>query len=223
MNTDTIPEPSVMPVDRDKWGKELGLSNFINTYYQFRDIDSLGNFKKILIIGPGQGLDKCILQWRGYDVTTLDIDPAFKPDFIGSIHDLSMFSCNQFDVVVASHVLEHIAEPYLDSAIKECARVGKYSIIYLPVHGKHFQWRFMSGSQRIDLFFIMDIFNYFKKSDGKSPRYMDGQHFWEVGIIGFKVKDLKKRFSNYFHIEKIYRNKDWLPSINFILKSKINP
>ena len=50
-----------MPVDRDSWVQELNLSNFVNTYYQYRDLRSLPNCIQILIIGPGQGLDTLVL------------------------------------------------------------------------------------------------------------------------------------------------------------------
>jgi len=36
----------------------------------------------------------------------------------------------------------------------------------------------------------------------------------------FRVKDLKERFGRYFEILDDYRNKDWLPSYNFVLRSK---
>lgn len=219
---DKIPGPAVMPVNRQEWVKKTGLSNFINAYYQYKDIQAIGACRKILIVGPGQGLDKVVLEWRDFEVTTLDIDSTFAPDYIGSVHDLNMFGSGQFDVVIASHVLEHLAEPYLDPALKEISRVGKHAIIYLPVHGKHLQWRFMTGARKVDFSFIFDFYNYFKKPDGISPRYMAGQHFWEMGMRGFRVRDMKKRFSVFFQIFYMYRNKDWLPSINFVLKSKLH-
>jgi hypothetical protein len=49
---------------------------------------------------------------------------------------------------------------------------------------------------------------------------MDRQHFWEVGMRGFRVRDLCRRFSAHFEIIKHYRNRDWLPSYNFVLKSR---
>ena len=58
----------------------------------------------MLIIGPGQGLDTEILKCKGFDVTTLDIDDAFSPDVLGSIHKLDMFEDKQFDLIVAPHV-----------------------------------------------------------------------------------------------------------------------
>ena len=220
MSENKVPEPTVMPVDRHEWAKQIGLSNFINAYYQFRDIQNIGGCNKILIVGPGQGFEKVVFEWRGYVVATLDIDRTFVPDYIGSVHDLSMFVSKQFDAVIASHVIEHLPVPYLDAALKEIARVGTYALIYLPVCGKHLQGRFMTGARRIDLSFILDLYNYFKKPDGTSPCYMGGQHFWEVGMRGFRVRDLRKRFSKFFQILDVYRNKDWLPSMNFVLRSR---
>jgi len=222
MSKDNVPAPTVMPLNREEWVKQIGLSNFINTYYQYKDVQTISGCSKILIVGSGQGLDKVVFEWRGYDVTTIDIDSTFDPDYTGSVHDLNMFDTGQFDVVIASHVLEHLAEPYLDPALQEIARVGHHGLVYLPVHGKHFQWRFTTGARRLDLSLVLDLYNLFKKPDGFSPRYSAGQHFWEVGMRGFKVKDMKKRFLSFFDIVYMYRNKDWLPSINFVLKSRIH-
>ena len=220
MKQNKVPPPAEMPVDRKAWLGQLNLSNFINTYYQYRDLQHCERCQKVLVVGPGQGLDSLVLKWRGYEITTLDIDEFFNPDYIGSVHDLSMFEDEQFDAVIASHVLEHLAEPYLDSALGEIARVGRYALIYLPVHGRHIQIRFLPGVKGIDLSIIVDIFDYFKKPDGITPRYMSGQHFWEIGMKGFRVKDMKRRMSQFFSIISAYRNRDWLPSYNFVLKSK---
>lgn len=220
MKTTNIPSPDVMPGDREAWAGELNLSNFVNTYYQLRDLQLCTNVKKVLIVGPGQGLDTHILKWRGYDVVTLDIDDTFRPDVIASVHDMSMFNDGQFDAVISSHVLEHLAEPYLEPALKEIARVGRYALIYLPFHGRHLHLRFIPGFRGIDLSFILDIFNYFERPNGISPRYMANQHFWEVGMRGYRVKDMLRRMSRFFEILSVYRNRDWLPSQNFILKVK---
>jgi hypothetical protein len=209
-----------MPVNRDQWAQELSLSNFVNSYYQYRDLQRLKDCRKLLIVGPGQGLDTCVLKWRGYEVQTFDIDETFKPDHIGSVHDLSRFADAAFDAVIASHVLEHLALPYLDRCLSELARVARYSLIYLPVHGRHAQLRMTPGFGGFDWSFIADIFNWFEKPDGMTPRYMSGQHYWEVGMREFRIRDLVRRFSVHFEILDTYRNRDWLPSQNFVLKSK---
>lgn len=212
--------PSVMPVDREEWARQLNLCNFVNAYYQYKDVQSCGDVKKILIIGPGQGLDTHIFKWRGFEVTTFDIDETFHPDVIGSAHDLSMFGDKSFDVIIASHVLEHLPVPYLDQCLAEFARVGAYSIVYLPVAGRHFQFQAKLDVKGINLSFMFDLFNYLHKPDGVTARYCQGMHYWEMGMQGFTSGALAKRFSEHFNIVKRYRNKDWNPSYNWVLKSK---
>jgi len=214
------PIPAPMPVDRQEWAAQLNLSNFVNSYYQYRDLQSIKGCRKVLIVGPGQGLDTEILKWRGYEVQTFDIDETFHPDHIGSVHDLSRFADEQFDAIIASHVLEHLPVAFLDSALKEISRVGRHALIYLPVHGRHMQLRLMPGLKGIDFSFILDVFNYFERPDGVVPRYMADMHYWEVGMRGWRVRDLKKMLMRYFQIHASYRNRDWLPSYNFVLKSK---
>lgn len=218
-----VPEGSVpapMPVDSEEWASQLNLCNFVNAYYQYRDLQSLEDCKSVLIIGPGQGLDTEILKWRGYEVSTFDIDETFKPDYIGSVHDLGRFNNFQFDAVIASHVLEHLPVAYLDKALQEISRVGRYALVYMPVHGRHMQLRFMPGFKGIDISFIFDLFNYFRKTDGSKPRFMDGQHYWEIGLRGWRVPEVSQRLASYFYIRNSYRNKDWLPSFNYVLQSR---
>ena len=211
--------PAVMPVDREVWATQLNLSNFINAYYQYRDLQ-LCEGNKLLIVGPGQGLDAEIFKWKGYQVTTFDIDDVFKPDHLGSVHDMRGFLDNQFDIVIASHVLEHLAEPYLNMAIAELARVARYALVYLPVAGRHGQLRFSLGAKDIKLALTWDIFNFFEKPDGNTPRYCAGQHYWELGMRGYRTRDVKARLNKHFEILSAYRNQDWLPSFNFVLKAK---
>ena len=219
MNKD-IPPPSVMPIDRETWAGQLHLSNFVNTYYQYRDLQLCEDVKRLLIIGPGQGLDAQVLKWRKYEITTFDIDKTFNPNVVGSVHELSMFDDGSFDVVIASHVLEHLAVPYLDRCLSELARVGRYCLVYLPVAGRHFQLRLKMDLVGIDLSFILDLFKYFHSPDGITPRYCAGQHYWEVGMRGFRVAGLVRRFEKHFEVVARYRNRDWNPSYNFVLRSK---
>lgn len=212
-----------MPGDRAAWAEQLNLSNFVNSYYQYRDLQRCGEPRNVLIIGPGQGLDAVVLRWRGYHVTTFDIDETFKPDVRGSVHEMTMFADAQFDAVIASHVVEHVAVPYLDSSLKEIARVGRYAVIYVPVAGRHCQMRLMPGVKGIDLSTILDVFNYLHKPDGVTARYAQGQHFWELGMRGFRIGDLRRRFSRVFDVVDAYRNRDWTTSYNFVLRSKTAP
>jgi SAM-dependent methyltransferase len=213
-------EPEVMPVDRKAWRREIHRSNFMNSAHQLEDVESIPGVRSILVIGLGQGLDTAIFRWRGYEVTTFDIDPTFEPDHVGSVHQMGIFQDGQFDVVIASHVLEHFAVSWLDDALKEIARVGRHALIYLPLAGRKIQLRFLSGFVGVDRSLTIDVFNWFHRADGLSPRYRQGQHFWEVGLRGFRKKEILKRISRFFELRRVYRNPDWNESLNFVLDSR---
>lgn len=215
-----VPAPTVMPGDRAQWRAQLHRANFVNAACQFEDVRSFGDVRSVLLIGPGQGLDTAVLRFAGYEVTTFDIDETFEPDVTGSVHDMAMFADAQFDVAIASHVLEHLAVPYLDQGLSELARVARNAIVYVPVHGRHVQLRVAPGFRDLDLSFVIDLFNYFRKPDGVTPRYMSGQHFWEMGMRGFRLRNLLTRFGNHFDVIRHYRNADWPISHNFVMRSR---
>jgi hypothetical protein len=210
-----------MPLeDKEGWRRQLNLSNFVNTYYQFRDVEALNAGRRLLIIGVGQGLDTQVFRWRGYEVVTFDIDETFSPDVVGSVHDLSMFEAGRFDVAIASHVIEHIAVPYFDRALSEVARVANHALIYLPVAGRPVQLRFTPHITPLDVKMVFDVFNYFARPDGVTPKFGEGHHFWEIGRPGWSVRSVKRRLSRHFDVLNAYRNYDWIGSHNFVLRSK---
>ena len=210
-----------MPVDREKWFGELNLSNFVNTYYQYRDIEKLARCRRVLIVGPGQGLDAVVLRWRGYEVTTLDVDETYRPDLVASVHSMDAFRDLEFDVVLASHVLEHLPLSFLNVSLREIARVGRFALIYLPVAGRHGLLKVVAGVRNLEAHVTWDIFNYLYKPDGETPAFCSRQHYWELGRRGFRLHDIRARLQPYFEIISDYRNVDWLPSYNFILQSRL--
>ena len=214
------PRPDKMPVDMEQWASQLNISNFANAFAQYRDVTSLGDVSRILIVGPGQGLDCAVFKWRGYDVTTMDIDDRLSPDVIGSVHELSMFEDKAFDVVIASHVLEHLPPAYLDSAIAELARVAHHALVYLPIAGRIFRLRVMPGLRGWDWTFALHLPNYFLRPDPNRPLFCEGQHYWEVGRPGYSQRKVAARLRRHFNIRAAYRNPDWLPSVNFVLSAR---
>jgi len=220
MSIERIPEPAVMPVDREEWRQQLHLSNFVNAYYHYRDLQRFENCRRVLLVGPGQGLQTEVLKWRGYQVTTVDIDETFEPDIVASVDDMKVFHDVAFDAVIASHVLEHLPVPHLDRSLAELARVARYALVYLPTAGRHFQARLQPGFKGIDLSVVIDLFNRFHRPSGIDARYCQGQHYWEVGMRGFRVRDVKARMLPHFEVLEVYRNRDWIPSMNFVLASR---
>lgn len=219
-----VPEPVIMPIEFESWMRNVSIADFANCYCQYNDLKLCIGARSVLIVGPGRGLATVVLKWAGYDVKTIDIDPAFRPDHVGSVHEMNMFVDGQFDAVIASHVLEHLAEPYLSPSLREIARVGRYALIYLPVFGRHIHIRLMPGIINKDWSFIADVYNYFRyrRTDGLQARFQEDQHYWEVGLGGFRLKQICRRMSSDFDILRVYRNRDWLYSQNFVLRSKRN-
>lgn len=220
MHDRTIPAPAPMDLDRDAWMNNVNLPDFANCYCHYRDLQRLPSCRRVLIVGPGRGLATVMLRWAKYEVTTLDIDPAFEPDYVGSVHDMNMFTDGRFDAVVASHVLEHLAEPYLDPSLEELARVARYALIYLPVYGRHVHFRLKPGIKSWDWSLVFDVFNFLHKPDGVTPRYQQKQHYWEVGMRGFTAGKMIQRLQRCFSVLFAYRNLDWLYSQNYVLESK---
>lgn len=213
------PVPTVMPINREDWARRLSLSNFVNAYYEFHDVSSLDAGRDLLIVGPGQGLEVEIFRWRGFNVSTLDIDETFGPETLGSVHSMPMYGDARFDVLIASHVLEHLPPAYLDAALSEIARVARYALIYLPITGRSAQLRIRPGVWDMDLSFAVDIFNPLNRPSAKEAKFCSGQHYWEIGRSGFSRRAVARKFRNHFRILRAYRNRDWLPSYNFVLQS----
>lgn len=216
----SAPLPAPMPVDMEAWAQQLHPSNFANAYAQYRDVIGLGAVSRILVIGPGQGLDTAVFRWRGFHVETFDIDDRISPDHVGSAHDLSRFADKAFDVVIASHVLEHMPPAYLDAAIAEIARISRHALIYLPLAGRIMRVRLLPGVRGWDWTFALHLFNPFTRPDPLAPRFCAGQHYWEVGRPGYRKNAVAERLSRHFRIRNVYRNPDFLSSINYVLTAR---
>ena len=212
-------KPKCMPHCADTYSNRYSLTNFINAYYQIKDCMSYQP-DNVLLIGVGVGIESILLKYKfNINLYTLDIDPGFKPDFVGSVHELSQFKSNEFDVIIVSHVLEHLAFHYFERSIREISRVSRHALIYLPYGGRHAEIKF-SGLTRLLNFRLRFSFPPIKRIDGLEPVLCGNEHYWECGYRGFGINKIKKIISKYLIIDKIYHNKDWSFSINFCLTSK---
>ncbi len=215
-----IPAPRPMPVDKEKWLSELHLSNFHNAYYEYRDTRRcIGDKGRILVVGPGQGLGLTVLRSRGYDVTTYDVDADMKPDHLGSVHDMSLFVDRAFDLVIASHVLEHMSFSLLDTALRELSRVARHAIVYLPFAGRHIDLALVRRQSTHEHHLLVNFPPFWRRASQTEPLFAGGQHFWEIGVRGISVRSIKRAMSRYFDLLECYQNPHWLVSMNFVLRS----
>ena len=216
-----VPAPTTMPVDKIKWLSELHLSNFHNAFYQYRDVRAcIGNRGKILIVGPGQGLDLAVFRSQGYEVTTYDIDADFKPDHLGSVHEMDCFGDGQFDVVIASHVLEHMSHSLLEPALRELSRVARHALVYLPYAGRHIDISFTQFQSVAEHHLRINVTPFWRRPSLERPLFAGGQHFWEIGVHGCSAAAIRRQMEKHFDVLDAYQNPHWLVSMNFVLRSR---
>jgi hypothetical protein len=215
-----VPRPHPMPVDAAEYARALSPSGFLNAYYQLRDVLSYRP-RRVLVVGVGVGLEPLVLREKfGVEVTTLDVDARFGPDVVGSVHDMAAFADRQFDVVVASHVLEHLPFAYFDQSVDELARVARHAVVYLPFAGRHLELK-LTYAQRVREWAARLRLPPLARITGNEPCLQEGHHYWEVGYRGFSPGALARRFERRFTIDRRYHNRDWAYSINFLMTAKV--
>jgi hypothetical protein len=213
-------EAHPMPVDTDAYRNNVGVHHYINAYCQIRDVLSYRP-RKVLIVGPGVGLEPLILRGKyGIEVRTLDIDGEFQPDYVGSVHEMHMFGDRQFDVAVASHVLEHLPFTLFRPSLAELARVAAHAVIYLPHAGRKYELRLVREQRTREHSLRLYIPPLKTRIDGQHLQLQHGCHYWELGFRGFTVKRIAAILGDYFHVDSAYSNRDWDYSYNFTLTSR---
>ena len=66
-------------------------------------------------------------------ITTMDIDPKWKPDIVGDITNPPVGTWNKFDLVIITQVIEHIPNLFeVPAGIAACLKVGGHAIVDCP-------------------------------------------------------------------------------------------
>jgi ubiquinone/menaquinone biosynthesis C-methylase UbiE len=171
-------EASIDPAHYN-FGKYVDIKRWSSYWHQIHETLSLQP-RRVLEVGMGTGLYKSALQTLGCPVTTIDINPALKPDHVGSVTALP-FEDSSFSVVVAFQVLEHL--PYEDfrRSVGEMRRTAaEHVVISLPDARK--VWRASVDLGKGEKRWLMT-----------KPRWRPrvhratGQHLWEINKQGYPV------------------------------------
>lgn len=169
--------------------------------------------KKSLEIGVGNGFLSGYLRSRGLDVTTLDVDPALKPDVTGSV--LSMpFSDGSFDAVGCFEVLEHLPYDDFPKALSEILRVcSAGAVISVPDHTPVYRLD-------IELPLIGEIRRLIPHPCPRlKPHEFDGTHYWMIGAAQYPLSRIKADIAaSGFKLEKTYRVFEFYGHRFFVLK-----
>ncbi|MBK9553515.1 MAG: class I SAM-dependent methyltransferase [Saprospiraceae bacterium] len=95
----------------------------------------------VLTVGSGGDIGDCIFKFadkNGFNVISLDLDEARKPDVLGDICT-TVLPSSKYDVVVICEVLEHLHSPHLalDNIYNSLKPGGKLIVsapFCLPIH-----------------------------------------------------------------------------------------
>jgi hypothetical protein len=151
--------------------------------------------RKVLEVGVGSG----VLSWYmreklKIELTTVDIDPALRPDILSDVRELGQhLQPRSFDLVCAFQVLEHLPFDQFELALAQLAAMSRnYVVITLPNNGRTFQLR-------LDIWRLQLAFG--RKIGWRRDWRFDGEHYWEVGTIGHSPREVRRRISRLLHLE----------------------
>ena len=185
-----------------EFNKYMTIERWCSIWHQLDEVIRLRP-ETILEIGPGPGIFKNVALLFGVSVETLDLDPELNPDHVGSATTLP-FEKDQYDVLCAFQMLEHLN--YEDSlkAFSEMVRVSKgFIVISLP--DVRTSWRYLFDIPKLgrcDFSIQRPLFK-------ARTHEFDGEHFWEISKRGYELDRIIRDFSKLgAHLVKTYRVKE---------------
>lgn len=197
-------------LSRKYYLKKLDFLDWFRYYYLVKDVIRLGG-KNILEIGTGSGLVKNCLGTLVNNFKILDINPNLNPDFLGDVRIYNKKLENNFDIIIAADVLEHMPFYDLSKTIKNIFCYLKknkrsYALITIPHRCSNFL--FMTPMQiprvfRVPTGFLS--FGSFWRRFIKRKIWIDPHHSWEIGDGNITVKEVKSLFKKEKFIIKNYQ------------------
>lgn len=182
-------------VDKDayKFEKYCGLDRWSSYHYQISEILKL-NPSSVLEVGTGDGvLREYLKNTTNIDYKSLDIAQDLNPDILGSVEDIPLLN-NQFELVCAFEILEHLPFEKFERSLQELHRVSKKNVVIsLPHFGPAIKILFKIP-------FLPEVKFAFKVPYPKE-HFFNGQHYWEIGKKGYSQRKIRKVVERYFIIK----------------------
>lgn len=167
------------------FGRYAFEGRFVSYYWQLKEVLAL-NPGSVLEVGAGDRVfGNFIKDNTGVAYTCVDIAEDLRPDVVGSVLALP-FADKSHDAVCAFEVLEHLPFEQFDNALTELARVARtYVVLSVPHFGP-----MLSFSLKIP--FVPQIRFAFKIPFPRRHVF-NGQHYWELGKRGYRVKLIRQK------------------------------
>lgn len=182
--------------------KYLTLERFISYFYQIKTIRQNLEKGRILFIGPGDKVVSEYLKKSGnYQIVTFDIDADLEPDVVGDVRYLP-FSKDEFDLVVAFEVLEHIEYRFFENILDDMKKISKKKVlISVPYRLTSFEFIFKFPGIRSLLHrdYLKLAFDIPLKFPGFA---ISTQHYWEIDNDEFPIERIRESLETSFEIEK---------------------
>lgn len=169
---------------------------FVSYFYQIDSVSRL-NPGNILEIGVGNGTVANYLKQNGFGVKTCDIDPDLKPDYVADIRKLPLRD-NDFDLVLACEILEHIPFEDVGAALEELRRVAKkHVVISLPYTSPYFEC--ITKFTGLNRLFGKDFLHFIFRIPFLQPKYSP-EHYWEMDGKNYPASKIRNLFKGKFKI-----------------------
>lgn len=179
------------------------------SYFHQIDETKKTNPDSVLVIGVGNGLVPGYLKDRGYNVTTLDVDPELNPDILADVTELSDH-LGIYDTIVCCQVLEHLPFASFDVSMGELYKCCNNLVLSLPDNSFNISFnpvirlpRKIKGYQRLEkkINFTIPTPSFLKERQ-MVPDI--GKHHWEINKMGYPLFYIRDIIKKYFDIEKEY-------------------
>lgn len=127
-------------------------------------------------------------------VDTFDFASDLEPTYVGDVRYLKDYVKKRYDRVVCCQVLEHLEWDFFESVLQQISEICKDRfVLSLPLYRYPFAIEIETPWFKKGLRFIIERF-------WVSQIPWNGQHYWEVGIIKKRRKDILMILQKYFKV-----------------------
>lgn len=189
----------------------------ISYYNQLWLIKTLGeSVKSVLEVGAYKSIMDRLLDPERYNLKRADIDPSLNPDFLIDLSLDFALPKDEFDLIVAFQVLEHIPYADFERALKKLALVSRrYVVISLPYRTRSLAFRFDASTlnYRRPRNLMLQIQEFW------SDKPMVTDHAWEMGLRDYPKKRIIQSIQKAgLTIRREYQDPLWPYHYFFVLE-----
>ena len=193
-----------------------------NTYSKLISCVLEINPLRILEVGFGNRLVSDILEKMGFFVKVLDNDKSLNPDYCMDIRDKAILKLKrEFDLIIASQVLEHIKYSEFLEVIRHFSCITKDLIITLPYTNSNSYFFSFNLDFLLAKRFRLKLKSAFKVFLKKTSEIPNKFHLWEIGIKNYSLRKITQDIKNNgWIIKKRFLNENNPYHYFFVLVSK---